>query len=71
MTIHIEDRAHVLGDRLRDRLQSAALLRCTDHDEPVMAVSIHVRENGWFDSVWTTCCDRLEQQAAAIVKARC
>lgn len=71
MTIHIEDRAHALGDRLRDRLDSAALLRCPDHDEPVTAVSIHARENGWFDSVWTTCCDRLERQAAAVVKARC
>jgi len=71
MTVHIEDRAHILGNRLRDRLDSAALLRCTEHGEPVTAVIIHARENGWFDAIWTTCCERLERQASAIVKGRC
>jgi hypothetical protein len=34
-------------------------------------VSLDERENGWFDARWVTCCERLEQQAAAIVKERC
>ena len=71
MKVTIEDRAQALRERLRDRLERAALLRCAEHGQPVMAVTIHGRENGWFDSMWTTCCDALERQAAAIVKARC
>lgn len=58
-------------ERLRDRLDHAARLRCDDHGEAVAAVTIHGRENGWFDSVWTTCCASLETRAATIVKARC
>lgn len=60
-----------LRDRLRDRLERAAQLRCAEHGQPVVAVTIHGRENGWFDSVWTTCCSVLETQAGAIVKSRC
>jgi hypothetical protein len=71
MRITIEDRGEEFRTRLRDRLESVARLRCAEHDKPVVAVTIHCRENGWFDSRWTTCCDRLEQQAAAIVKERC
>jgi len=72
MTITIEDRGTAfLREKLRDRLDRAASLRCAEHGQPVMAVSIHARENGWFDSMWITCCEGLEQQAAAIVKARC
>jgi hypothetical protein len=33
-------------------------------------VIIHGRENGWFDSRWTTCCEGLERQAAGILKER-
>ncbi len=40
-------------------------------DEPVVAVTILGRENGWFDSRWTTCCEGLEKQAVAILKERC
>lgn len=58
-------------ERLRERLEHAARLRCAEHGRPVAAVTIHGRENGWFDSVWTTCCASLETQAATIVKARC
>jgi hypothetical protein len=70
MTVTIVDREQVLGDRLRERLERAASLRCTEHDQPVVAVTIHTRENGWFDSRWTTCCEALERQAVAIVKQR-
>lgn len=71
MRITIEDRGPSLRERLRERLERVAELRCADHGESIVAVSIHGRENGWFDSTWTTCCERLEQQAAAIVKERC
>ena len=72
MKITVVDRGRTtLGDRLRDRLEQAGGLRCADHDQAVIAVSIHARENGWFDSTWVTCCETLERQAAAIVKERC
>jgi len=71
MRITIEDRDQALRGRLRERLQHVARLRCAEHGQPVVAVTIHGRENGWFDSTWTTCCEGLEQQAAAIVKSRC
>jgi len=71
MRITIQDRALALRDRLRERLDLAAGLRCTEHGQPVVAVTIHSRENGWFDSTYITCCEGLEQQAAAIVKERC
>ena len=71
MRITIEDRGQMLGGRLRERLDRAASLRCSEHDQPVTAVTINARENGWFDSRWTTCCEGLEQQAMAIVKERC
>jgi hypothetical protein len=72
MKITIEDRTgHVFRERLHDRLESASRLRCTEHHQAVIAVTIHGRENGWFDSTWTTCCEGLERQATAIVKVRC
>lgn len=71
MRVTIEDRAQMLRDRLRDRLDRASRLLCAEHGESVLAVTIHGRENGWFDSHWTTCCSALEQQASGIVKARC
>lgn len=71
MRVMIEDRSESLRERLRDRLHSASELRCAEHDQPVTAVSIHARENGWFEAMWTTCCEKLEQQAVAIVKQRC
>ncbi|HYO75829.1 MAG TPA: hypothetical protein VE010_05150 [Thermoanaerobaculia bacterium] len=71
MKITIEDRGTGLRQRLQERLDRAADLRCAEHDQAVVAVSIHARENGWFDANWTTCCDALEQQAVAIVKERC
>lgn len=71
MEIKIEDRGHSgLKERLKDRLVRAAALRCDEHGEPVVAVTIHGRENGWFDTRWTTCCESLQQKAAAIVKER-
>lgn len=69
MRITVMDRG--LRERLRPRLQQAAELRCVQHGEPVVAVTIHARENGWFDATWTTCCADLEKQAVAIVKDRC
>ena len=71
MKITIEDRGLTLRERLRERLDSASRLRCTEHGQEVVAVDIHARENGWFDSIWITCCEGLEQQATAIVKKRC
>ena len=71
MQITIVDSGLRLRDRLRERLDQAARLLCLDHGQPVVAVTIHARENGWFDSRWTTCCDSLERQAAAILKDRC
>lgn len=72
MTITIQDRGRpTLGERLRERLDQAATLRCNEHDQPITSVTIHGRENGWFDSNWITCCETLERQAVAIVKERC
>ena len=71
MQITIDDRRSALRHRLSDRLERAGLLRCAEHGLPVVAVDINVRENGWFDSRWTTCCEALERQAKAIVKDRC
>ncbi len=71
MKITIEDRSQTLRHRLHDRLESAGRLRCDEHGQPVVAVTIHYRENGWFDSQWVTCCETLERQAVAIVKERC
>ncbi|HVT43859.1 MAG TPA: hypothetical protein VMT00_05665 [Thermoanaerobaculia bacterium] len=71
MKIRIEDRASMLRERLRERLERAARLLCNEHGEPVVAVTINACENGWFDSTWTTCCEGLTRQATAIVKERC
>ena len=71
MKITYRDAAHSLRERLAERLERAAQLRCAEHDQPVVAVTIHGRENGWYDSLWTTCCTALESQAGAILKGRC
>lgn len=71
MKITFKDRGPELRERLRARLEQAERLRCDEHGEPVTAVTINARENGWFDSRWTTCCENLEQKAMAIVKERC
>jgi hypothetical protein len=70
MDITFIDRGEPMRDRLRERLARAADLRCTEHGQAPVAVTIHGRENGWFDTQWTTCCESLERQAAAIVKSR-
>lgn len=70
MQITIHDRGYALRHRLSDRLERVALLRCAEHGLAVVSVDISVRENGWFDSRWTTCCEALEGQAKAIVKDR-
>lgn len=74
MKVTIEDRDSGLRERLRQllapRLADAAGLRCAEHGQTPVAVSIHGRENGWFDARWTTCCETLERQAVAIVKER-
>ena len=71
MRVTVNDRGRSsLRERLRDRLEHVAELRCAEHGLPVDAVTVHGRENGWFDSSWTTCCDSLERQAAAILKQR-
>ena len=71
MRVTIEDRSMTLRERLRGRLDEAAQLVCDVHGQPVVSVTIHNRENGWFDSQWTTCCEGLERKAAAIVRERC
>lgn len=71
MQVVIKERASALRDRLHDRLDLAARLQCSEHHQPVIAVTIHAGENGWFDARWTTCCEALERAATAIVKARC
>jgi hypothetical protein len=71
MSITIKDLRLALRERLAERLERAGRLLCDEHGQPVVAVAIHGRENGWFDSRWTTCCEGLERQAVAIVKHRC
>lgn len=71
MHVSVIDRGPELRERLRDRLNRAAQLRCPEHGQAPTAVTIHARENGWFDATWTTCCSDLKQQAASIVKDRC
>ena len=71
MRVTIEDRSMTLRERLRARLDQAAKLVCDEHRQPVVSVTIYNRENGWFDSQWTTCCEGLERKAAAIVRERC
>lgn len=71
MNVTVKSRGFGLRERLRERLEQAEQLKCAEHGEPVRAVAIHERENGWFDSTWTTCCEQLEQRATAIVKSRC
>lgn len=70
MRVAVNDRGPELRERLRGRLDRVAQLRCPEHDQPVIAVTIHARENGWFDATWTTCCPDLERRATAIVKDR-
>ena len=71
MKITVADLHSGLRERLRGRLEQAAELRCPEHNQPVVSVTIYGRENGWFDARWTTCCEALEKQAVAIVKDRC
>jgi hypothetical protein len=71
MQVTIIDRSVNLRERLRDRLDAAARLQCADHNRPVVAVTIHERENGWFDTMWTTCCESLERRAMEVVRQRC
>ena len=70
MKITVADSEMRLHERLRERLDRAAQLRCEEHGQPVVSVTIYGRENGWFDARWTTCCESLQQKAAAIVKER-
>ena len=70
MIVTIKDRAGALRGRLNGRLEHAEGLLCAEHGQSVVAVTIHCRENGWFDCVWITCCERLEQRAADILKRR-
>ncbi len=71
MQITIAARSPEFLDRIRERLTRAAQLRCATHGQGIVAVTIHARENGWFESMWTTCCEALEREAVAIVKTRC
>jgi hypothetical protein len=71
MRITVQGLAMTFRERLRARLDQAAKLRCAEHDQPIVEVTIYGRENGWFDARWTTCCESLEQQAVALVKDRC
>jgi hypothetical protein len=70
MTIAVADLHMGLRERLRERLDRAAELRCEEHGQSILSVTIYGRENGWFDARWTTCCEALEKRAVAIVKDR-
>jgi len=70
LIVTINDRTGQLRARLHGRLENAGRLRCAEHGHAVVAVTIHGRENGWFDCVWVTCCEGLERRAAAILKQR-
>jgi hypothetical protein len=70
LIVTIKDRTGQLRERLHGRLENAERLLCKEHGRSVVAVTIHGRENGWFECMWITCCDRLEQRAAAILKLR-
>jgi hypothetical protein len=71
MKITVDERGTTMRGRLENRLEQAAALRCSEHGSAVIAVRILARENGWFDSLWTTCCDDLSREASAIVRDRC
>lgn len=71
MQVTVEGPEHSLQSRLRERLDHAATLECHEHRQKVVAVHIHGRENGWFDTRWTTCCEHLEREAIKIVRGRC
>jgi len=71
MNITIKDLGPSVRERLSERLERAAQLQCAEHGQAPVAVTINGRENGWFDSRWTTCCEALEQKASAILKHRC
>ena len=71
MNVTIKDLGVSAQERLRERLDRAARLLCPDHQQTPVAITIHGRENGWFDTRWTTCCETLEKQASDIVKHRC
>lgn len=71
MRVTVNDRGPELRERIRGRLERTAQLRCPTHGHSVFAVTIHARENGWFDSTWTTCCEGLERLATAILRDRC
>jgi hypothetical protein len=70
LIVTIKDRTGQLRERLRGRLENAERLLCAEHEQAVVAVTIHGRENGWFDCMWTACCERLELRAAEILKRR-
>ncbi len=70
ITVTMKDLSPGSRERLRERLDRAAKLRCPEHEQSPAGVAIHGRENGWFDARWTTCCETLERQAVAIVKER-
>jgi hypothetical protein len=71
MKVTVDDRGHTLRGRLAERLRLASELRCVEHGTAVDAVRIMGRENGWFDALWTTCCERLTDDAHALVRDRC
>jgi hypothetical protein len=71
LKVVIDSRDHVLRDKISKKLAAAADLRCEQHGNEVVSVTITVYENGWFDSCWIACCDPLAQQAARIVGSRC
>jgi hypothetical protein len=71
MKVTIIDREYAVRDRIQQRLASVAGLRCSKHGTGIAAVTIHASSNGWFESNFTGCCERLTAAAAAIVKERC
>lgn len=70
MNVTVDDRLAMLRPQLNERLTRVGALRCAVHDEPVGAVTINARENGWFDSRWTTCCDAFERRVSSVLGSR-
>jgi len=71
MRVTIEDRGTTLRGTAARATRARFALRCAEHGKSITAVTIHGFDNGWFDAMWSTCCEGLRQQAVAIVKARC
>lgn len=70
MRVKTSGREAMLEERLHDRLERIRELRCPEHHQSVVSVTLESLENGWFDCRWITCCEDLENRAADIIGKR-